>query len=107
MNSIIGKGIKILGAVFLRVTVTDESGRLVEAAIMAYVTESTTRFYLSKQVMGQLGVIGPNFPAIKASQAPEVASATESCGCPKHTKPPPRPEKLPFAPLPENIDRMK
>ena len=69
MNTIIEEGIKILGAVFLRVAGTDESGRLVEAAIMAYVTESTTRFYLSKQAMRQLGVIGPDFPAVKASQA--------------------------------------
>ena len=42
MNTISGEGIKILGAVFLRVAGTDESGRLLEAAIMAYVTESTT-----------------------------------------------------------------
>ena len=38
MNTISKEGIKILGAVFLRVAGTDDSGRVVEAAIMAYVT---------------------------------------------------------------------
>ena len=53
MNTISGEGIRILGAVLLRVAGTDKSGRLVEAAIMAYVTESTTLFYLAKQAMRQ------------------------------------------------------
>ena len=66
MNSISGEGIEILGAVFLRVSGIDGNGKFVEAPIMVYVTDSTTRFYLSKQAMRQLGVIGPDFPSVNA-----------------------------------------
>ena len=53
MKTISRDGIKILGAIFLRVAGTDDFGKVMEAAIMAYVTESTTRFYLSKHAMRQ------------------------------------------------------
>ena len=33
---------------------------------MAYVTDSTSKFYLSKQEMRQLGIIGPDFPVLCA-----------------------------------------
>ena len=80
-NSISGEGIKILGAVFLRVSGYEKSGKFIEAPIMASVTDSTSRFYLSKQAMRQLGIIGPDFPALNASQAQEILGVTGSCGC--------------------------
>ena len=54
---------------FLRVSGYDKSGRFIEAPIMAYATNSTSRFYPSKQAIRQLGIIGPDFPALHASQA--------------------------------------
>ena len=47
MNTIRGKGTEILGAVSLRVSGIDGDGKFVEAPNMIYVTDSTTRFYLS------------------------------------------------------------
>ena len=52
MSAIMGKGINILGAVFLRLKGIDTStGQSVQAAVMAHATESTDRFYISKQAM--------------------------------------------------------
>ena len=45
MNTISGEGMNILGVVSLRVAGANKSAGLLEAAIMAYVTQSTTLFY--------------------------------------------------------------
>ena len=51
INTISGEGIEILGAVFLRVSFIDGNGKLAEAPIMVYFTDSTARFYLFKQAV--------------------------------------------------------
>ena len=45
MNTISGEGMNILGVVSLRVAGANKSAGLLEAAIMAYVTQTTTLFY--------------------------------------------------------------
>ena len=107
MNTISGEGIKIVGAVFLRVAGVGKEGNVVETAIMAYVTDSTKRFYLSKHAMQQLGVIGEDFHTVHTLKNHELGGVTVDCGCPRHTKPPPLPDKLPFPAIPENAERMR
>ena len=111
MSAINGEGIGILGAVFLRLEGIDAStGQVVQTAVMAHVSESTERFYISRQAMRELGIISPDFPRI---HAPVINAATSSelemapCGCPKHSMPPKKPESLPCAPVEENVGRMK
>ena len=100
--------IEIAGAVFVRISGTDASGNTYTAPIMVYVSPSTQKFYLSREVLVHLGVIPKNFPKVGA--ALEV-SANEGhmapCGCPARTLPPELPEQLPFPACPGNGDKMK
>ena len=107
MNTISGEGIKIIGAVFLRLVGTDPNGQKVEAPVMAYVTNSTKRFYLSLHAMRQLGVVGDDFPTVHAPKKHEIAGITAECGCQRHTNPPALPKSLPFSATPVNIDSMR
>ena len=63
MTAINNEGITILGAVFLRLEGTDATtGQVVKTAVMAHVSESTERFYISRQDMSELGIISHDFP---------------------------------------------
>ena len=63
MTAINGEQVSILGAVFLRLEGTDaNNGQKVQTAVMAHVTESTDRFYISRQAMRELGIISHDFP---------------------------------------------
>ena len=60
--------------------------------------------------MRELGIISPDFPRIHAPVINAAASTEPGgspCGCPKHSMPPQKPEALPFAPVEENVERMK
>ena len=59
--------IKIEGAILLRLSGEGANGKSYSAPIMAYITSSTNRFYLSKQALIQLGVISINFPQVGAA----------------------------------------
>ena len=112
MSAINGEGINILGAVFLRLEGTDTStGQSVQTAVMAHATESTDRFYISRQAMRELGIIPHDFPKIHAPPINAASSNTElaiaPCGCPKHQLPPKRPGSLPYEPVEKNVDAMK
>ena len=112
MSAINGEGINILGAVFLRLEGTDAStGQAVQTAVMAHVTESTDRFYISRQAMRELGIIPHDFPKVQARSINAATSNTElgvaPCGCPRHQLPPERPDFLPFDPTEQNVDAMK
>ena len=111
MSAINGEGIEILGAVFLRLEGTDYiTGQVVQTAVMAHVSESTDRFYISRQVMRELGIISRDFPQIQVPDghaSAAVESTTAPCGCPRHSLPPKRPEFLPFTPSEENVEKMR
>ena len=123
--------IHILGAVFLRLSGQAVRGQAVATSAMVYVTDSASRFYLSRQVLVQLGVVAPDFPQVGSAVAGTAAPAdgrrrqppaTETadagkppapnrrrapCGCLLRTAPPAHPAQLPFTPTPENTDRMR
>ena len=112
MSAINGEGISILGAVFLRLEGLDNSsGQTVQTAVMAYVTESTDRFFISQQAMRELGIIPQDFPKVRVTTLNNAAANNEpdiaACGCLKHSPPPERPESLPFVANLENVDVMK
>ena len=106
--------IDVAGAILIRLSGVDSNGELRSAAIMAYVSPRTQRFYLSKEALVQLDVIPRDFPRIgSASENCVVEDKNHSdtplapCGCPKRTLPPQRPEKLPFDCTEENIPAMR
>ena len=100
--------IEIYGAVFVRLTGTDSLGRKHTAAIMAYVSPSTDKFYLPREALIQLSVIPKNFPKVGAAlESSAIDAQTAPCGCLLRTLPPGRPKQLPFTACPENIDKMK
>ena len=100
--------IEILGAVFIRLSGTDTYGNRHTAPIMAYISPSTQKFYLSREALVQLGVIPRNFPEIGATmETSAIESLIAPCGCPVRVMPPERPAKLPFPVCPENNEKMK
>ena len=122
------EGIRILGAILLRLSGKDSTGHKFETAEMVYISDSTDLFYLSRHAMEQLQIIGPNFPSVGATahaSLPEMpptgvhsVSTSESnknqaafkkaeCGCYLRSTPPARPSELPFAPTTENIPAMR
>ncbi len=112
LNAINGEGIVLIGAVFLRLSALDtNTGKRVSTAVMAYVTESTDCFYISRQAMTELGIIDKEFPKVNSTTVSGIseksANKKADCGCHTHQLPPNRPDKLPFKPSAENVDNMK
>ena len=100
--------IKIVGAIFIRLSGTDTGGTVRTAPMMAYVSPSTQKLYLPREAMIQLGVISKDFPKIgEVTEASSIEDHMAPCGCLKRSLPPARPQQLPFPASPENIDRMK
>ena len=77
--------INISGAILLRVSGKDNLGDTYTAAVMAYVSPDTTKFYLSREALIQLYVIPKNFPRIGAASSENSAIASRNgrakCGC--------------------------
>ena len=61
--------IKVLGAVFFRISGCSGRGRRFETPAAVYVTDSTDRFYLSRIDLVRLGIVGPEFPQVGAAVA--------------------------------------
>ena len=107
--------VRVLGAIFVKVSGTGTRGQHMETSVMVYVTESTKRFYVSKSALVQLGVLGSHFPRIGAAVAATASSETGEksvhklapCGCPRRDAPPGRPTSLSVQSSPANTDHMK
>ena len=125
----------ILGAILVRLYAA-EGKKNVHTGAMVYITPDTDKFYLSREVLGDMKIINDKFPVIpeepivsSVSSIPstinlESASGVTSppsttatkipptgsyapCGCRNRTKPPERPEKLPFECSESNVPRMR
>ena len=68
--------VNVLGAVFLTISGRGAQDQCVGTSAMVYVTDSTSRFYVSKMTLVQLGVLSTDFPRIGAA----VAAATSQSG---------------------------
>ena len=64
MHAANNKGIRILGAVVLRISGKDNDGNKVETRQVTYVTDSTDKFFLSREACIELGMISTTFPSV-------------------------------------------
>ena len=119
--------INIDGAILLRLSGNSADGSNYEAAAMVYISPDAKSFFLSKDVMVQLGIISRSFPQIGATdndnQEPDSVNASElsehnhhidsenddfaPCGCMRRQLPPGKPEHLPFECTLDNAEKMK
>jgi len=122
--------IAVLGAVLIRLSGRTSDGDRRTAAVMAYISPNTRRFYLSREALIQLGIITKDFPRIGSAdessavndenaeintRSPSTGHLTNelisvqpaACGCPTRSSPLPRPKELPFPSTEENIPKMR
>ena len=100
--------IEIVGAIFIRLSAKDNLGNVHTAAVMAYVSPSTNKFYMSREALVQLGVISKDFPRVGAFvESCPIQVGTADCGCQLRSLPPTRPTRLPFRCCAENNDAMR
>ena len=112
--------IRIDGATIVRLAGTTNSGSTIEAATIVYISPDTDTFFLSKDVMIQLGIVGKDFPRVGSAHAIEHVGTQEHgnvnaveddvyapCGCFRRELPPEKPEELPFDCVPDNAEKMK
>lgn len=112
MTAANNKSIGIIGALPLRITGTSPSGLKLVTHQLVYFTDDSSRLFLSKQACTALGIISRNFPTVgesllATSNVPPESGITQDCQCPKRELPPPLPTKLPFDPIPENVDKIQ
>jgi len=112
------RGIKILGATFLRLSGKDASGKVYETRQLTYVTDTSDRLFISKEACIALQIIPVTFPVIGATShniysIPDDLSyagtnaSLPDCDCPKRTLPPTPPTKLPFPATESNRERLR
>ena len=104
-------------------------GETASSSSPIYVSDSVNDFFLSFETMLDLGILGRAFPTIGAygrekeqtEPKPIVPGCmirginagcleideTSKCSCPLRESVPPKPDKLPFEPTPENNDKMR
>ena len=108
--------INILGATILRLTGHDCKGQPLETRQIVYVTNSTDKFFLSREACISLGIITKHFPKIgeakdssnchiKQSDKPSIKN--ETCNCPRRILPPQKPNALPFPATESNREKLR
>ncbi|CAG2254453.1 unnamed protein product [Mytilus edulis] len=113
-------GIKVLYKIGLtkRDLIPDQDKNELETRQIVYITDSSDKFFLSKEACITLGIISENFPTIgeitgsvtdtSALKNDENRFTTQiDCNCPKRQTPPPIPVKLPFPPTEENVPKLQ
>ena len=114
LNGVDKSRITIYGALIIRLHGVSSTGEEFSAAAIVYVSPDITGFYMSEDVMKQLCIIPPGFPAIGGalnSTRPhcinEVFSVEPKCPCLPRTAPPERPDQLPMDATEDNIPAME
>ncbi len=112
MTAANNNGIKICGALVLRISGTSPSGAIFETRQIVYITDTSDRLFLSKEACIALGLIPKSFPTIGEAFAlnntpPNTSQPTPPCDCPRRQMPPPLPTTLPFPATEENRDRIE
>ena len=119
MHAANGQGIRILGALILRLSGVDRHGSTTETRQITYVTDESDRFYLSREACSALGIIPDSFPSVgdarsdtdtpTAHQSDDHSApltATPQCNCPRRQRPPP-PPTLPYPATEANRERLE
>lgn len=117
--------INVIGAFKAILKGKSPTGETISSVSCVYVSDSVDNFYISYDTMVDLLMIDENFPTIGGCASNEVftnapntrslnsgcpnpsINATISCKCPQREAVPLQPSSLPFAPIPENNDKMK
>lgn len=125
MHAANNKGIKIIGALILRLSGTSRGGKTLETRQIVYVTPDSDKLFLSlhlpREACTSLGIIPSTFPTIgDANLTPSTISAAttekttpdptphhQTCNWPKRQLPPPKPTKLPFPASAENREHLQ
>ena len=107
MRAASNDGIKLMGAIFLKLSGSDAAGRSLISKQMTYITDCTDTFFLCREACADLGLISLNFPTIGDSLHNQTAntgsiaelhsSSNAPCGCPRRSTPPPPPKPPVFA----------
>ena len=96
MKAINQGGVEILGAVLLRLSLTDKDGKVFETPQLVYVTNSTDKFYLSFEACIGLGLVPEDFPRTWKTEDEAAPVEVRECNCHERTLPPSLPSTLPF-----------
>ena len=121
MHSADNHNIPILGAIILRLSGKDQLGDERMSQQIVYITYSTDKLFLSREVCVDLGIVPAQFPIVgeipaQANHpiAPKANCASFSqdttpldCNCPRRAKLPPLPTSLPCSATEENISKLK
>lgn len=114
--------LNVLGYINANITGHSLNDNIISCHDKIYVSDSVQDFFLSFDTMLDLGILGRNFPTVgqfneKQGISIQATLSTGSgntgnntdntCQCPKRSSVPPRPDKLPFAPIKENNAKMK
>ena len=79
-----------------------------ETTQVVYVSEYTSRFYLSESALKDLELIPRNFPSQTSRiDASAIVNGKALCGCPRRTTVPDKPANIPFPPIASNRDRLE
>ena len=120
-------GLRLLGGLPIIISGIDTQGNERETRQLAYIAENVQRIFLSKEACRDLGIISKEFPTIGAHSpsgepSGEADSITkneindfklcqgvsdENCDCPTRELPPRPPQKCPFPPTPENVNKLE
>ena len=97
MHAANNKGIRILSAAILRFSVEDKNNTMVELRQITYITDSSDKIFLSREVCTSLKMITTNFPMIGDTISDSVNTANvyqnhatplPHCDCPGCQLPP-------------------
>ena len=103
MHAANNSGIRILGAIVVRLTGTTAPGRNLETRQIVYVTKDSDRLFLSRETCKDLGIISERFPTVGEALSAQSNSTVDHasrlpnpCNCPLRQQPPPKPAAPPF-----------
>ena len=107
-----GSPLVVTGAVDSTVAATNQSGEIISTEVKFYMVENVSECYLSWDAMRGLRIVNEHFPEAGSGDRHDCSLCTlsadvQACTCTPRTRPPPAPEKLPFAPSPHRIPDMK
>ena len=74
MHTANDNGIKILGAVILRLTGNSTNGKNVQTRQITYVTDESDKLFISREACVKLGIIPSSFPTIGEAFKPDSCS---------------------------------
>ena len=79
MHTATYRGIKILGAIVLRLACKDEASSVVKTRQMTYITDFSDKLFLSREACTSLGIITDTFPTTRYTTLLQVMYVQHLC----------------------------